>query len=92
MNCLSPDESGKGGNRAEGYELALKKAIPQDSAQTYLAANPTDATCGGKFYCEDCMGPPGAGGKNCFERKNLTVVYAKDFGEVAGADHMKQEI
>lgn len=92
MNCLSPGDSCNGGQPADVYEFAFEKGIPHDSCQTYLAANPADATCGGKFYCEDCMGPPGAGDKNCFERKNPTVVYAKDQGEVAGADHMKQEI
>jgi len=47
--------------------MAKEIGIPHDSCQTYLAANPADATCSGKWICEDCMGPPGSK-KNCFKK------------------------
>jgi len=74
MNCLSPDDSCNGGYPLDVYQFAQEKGIPHDSCQTYLAANPGNATCSGKFICEDCMGPPGAGDKNCFVRPNPKVV------------------
>jgi hypothetical protein len=48
MNCLNPDDSCNGGNPADVYMMAQEHGIPHDSCQTYLAANPGNATCDGK--------------------------------------------
>lgn len=62
MNCLfTGDGDGcDGGAPSDVYDFAQQNGIPHDSCQTYLAANPQDATCSGEWVCEDCKGTPGS--------------------------------
>lgn len=89
MNC-NAGGSCQGGNADQVYEFAQTHGIPHDSCQTYLAANPEDATCTGTWVCEDCS-PPVGSKENCVSRKPQ-YVFASDYGDVSGADDIKQEI
>jgi len=92
MNCLFQDglDGCKGGYPGDVYDFAAKNGIPHDSCQTYLAANPDDATCSGEWVCEDCKGTPGS--KDGCYAKTPKSIWAADHGEVSGAADMKQEI
>lgn len=77
-----------GGSSHGAYEYLLRKGVPLESCQLYMAKN--GDTCEPEDQCKDCRGPYKKG--FCWAIPEHTRVYVEEYGLVRGVDKIKAEI
>ena len=84
-----------GGDPIGVYEYGMKKGIPEETCQGYIASDPDSYDCSAVQECKNCYSEPGSGksgDENCWGVQKFHRWKIVEYGKVKGADQMKAEI